>query len=420
MKRVLSFCVVMLLLISTFAVSVSAADSDQYGRGANIYIDTEKGCTSIATNSTFYRYMDIVKIGGFSQASNGVFLHNAVSEIRSIKGNSLPYPYFESSKTENGLTIKDNGDGSLTLNGTVTDTVYFQLTSPGAVVGYMSGAYYGVIGSSDVGFCTEGSKSNVFYTPDDPILGASYNDYMKLQFNAGSTFDNVTIYPTISRLKFTSDSEPLLPYSKVSYYIPSEVMALPGYGYGINSSFYNYLEFTPAGAVYYHEVVGEREYKTGDDSLENVKTNGVTTLYVLDKENVTEVTRYFDWYGVIEVFENSYVWVISSNKGGNMLKYVAYFSDFTEPCTTSHYFGTEYTCLFCGAHVPPPFHVLIMQNIIGGIGIGSNVATGFSDLFDGMMISNGKLTTIASMAFAFAGLALIIVIFYAISHKFKK
>jgi hypothetical protein len=44
--------------------------------------------------------------------------------------NLIPYPYYHTSKTTAGITITDNGDGTLTFNGTSTSaTVIFRLTS---------------------------------------------------------------------------------------------------------------------------------------------------------------------------------------------------------------------------------------------------------------------------------------------------
>lgn len=39
--------------------------------------------------------------------------------------NYLPYPYYETTKTASGITFTDNGDGTVTVNGTATDNVRF-------------------------------------------------------------------------------------------------------------------------------------------------------------------------------------------------------------------------------------------------------------------------------------------------------
>ena len=45
-----------------------------------------------------------------------------------LTGNNLiPYPYRHTTKTVNGLTFTDNGDGTIAVNGTSTATTGFAL-----------------------------------------------------------------------------------------------------------------------------------------------------------------------------------------------------------------------------------------------------------------------------------------------------
>ena len=41
--------------------------------------------------------------------------------------NLIPYPYYDTTKTANGITFTDNGDGSVTVNGTASETAFFYL-----------------------------------------------------------------------------------------------------------------------------------------------------------------------------------------------------------------------------------------------------------------------------------------------------
>lgn len=49
--------------------------------------------------------------------------HNLVTKIRSK--NLIPYPYTDTTKTENGITFTDNGDGTITPSGTASANAYF-------------------------------------------------------------------------------------------------------------------------------------------------------------------------------------------------------------------------------------------------------------------------------------------------------
>ena len=54
-----------------------------------------------------------------------------VDDIVNVYGakNLLSYPYYESTKTVNGITFTDNGDGTLTLDGTATAKISYHITA---------------------------------------------------------------------------------------------------------------------------------------------------------------------------------------------------------------------------------------------------------------------------------------------------
>lgn len=58
---------------------------------------------------------DAETLGGFTPVEVGA----------SGARNLIPYPYVDTTKTTNGLTFTDNGDGTITVNGTATATTYF-------------------------------------------------------------------------------------------------------------------------------------------------------------------------------------------------------------------------------------------------------------------------------------------------------
>lgn len=71
--------------------------------------------------------------------------------------NLLPYPYYHTTKTENGLTITDNGDGTVAIAGTATSetTFYLDHTNIGAILG--KGSY--VLSGCPTG----GNRENGYY-----------------------------------------------------------------------------------------------------------------------------------------------------------------------------------------------------------------------------------------------------------------
>lgn len=63
-----------------------------------------------------------IKLGAFN------YYHVKITGA-DIKKNILPYPYTETTKTVSGITFTDNGDGTITANGTATANTHFSLCS---------------------------------------------------------------------------------------------------------------------------------------------------------------------------------------------------------------------------------------------------------------------------------------------------
>ncbi len=49
-------------------------------------------------------------------------------DVKVSRKNLIPYPYAETTKTENGITFTDNGDGTITANGTATNNAVFYMS----------------------------------------------------------------------------------------------------------------------------------------------------------------------------------------------------------------------------------------------------------------------------------------------------
>ena len=56
------------------------------------------------------------------------FVDVSVVKVKAQGKNLIPFPYVDTTKTTNGITFTDNGDGSITANGTATDYAYFILS----------------------------------------------------------------------------------------------------------------------------------------------------------------------------------------------------------------------------------------------------------------------------------------------------
>ena len=67
----------------------------------------------------------------FEENTNGQIRGAAERVLRdcTIYGNCgknlIPYPYGQTTEVRNGVTFTDNGDGTITVNGTATSNTYF-------------------------------------------------------------------------------------------------------------------------------------------------------------------------------------------------------------------------------------------------------------------------------------------------------
>ena len=163
-----------------------------------------------------------------------------VTEVESVGANHLMFPYNFTEKSSNGITAKVNSDGTITLNGTATANAFFDIHYPSSEIGLVEGETY---------FISDGVNRTDAYVrvllPDG--TGISHSSfvyvpraYPQIRVSNGVTVENVTFKPMISKVKglpFTPYREPI--FSS----IPEAVQNLDGYGWGVNDTCYNYIDF---------------------------------------------------------------------------------------------------------------------------------------------------------------------------------
>ena len=98
--------------------------------------------------------------------------------------NLLPYPWVNTTKTQNGLTFTDNGDGSLTISGTATAETYFVL---------QNNKNYG---SSPINAIETESATNGQYTVSKRLYYNGVSKTLSVNILNGAAI-NETIYPQI-------------------------------------------------------------------------------------------------------------------------------------------------------------------------------------------------------------------------------
>ncbi len=197
-------------------------------------------------------YAEVGEVGGMTyrvnvgtEADPVYELRSApVTEVESVGRNLLPYPYAQSSTTNNGITYTVNDDGSVVANGTA-------VTGKNAVIylarniTFPAGTYIFVY--NDLPYAS-GSlvvlKNGVWLTDVDRsyVITIESGDVITiyLQLNGGVSATNLLIKPRINK---GTTALPYTPYQRHTLPIPEAVQALDGYGWGVNADCYNYIDW---------------------------------------------------------------------------------------------------------------------------------------------------------------------------------
>lgn len=153
--------------------------------------------------------------------------YTAVKVTRAGK-NLLPYPYRQGTVTRNGVTFTNNGDGSITLNGTATErtTTYWspehtqsgRFIASGAPEGASSATYY-------MSISTNGSYVRI--PPEGQEINGEVGN-IAIIVNEGQTVSNITFYPMLRSAEFTDATFEPYTAQEYTFAIPSEAGAVYG------------------------------------------------------------------------------------------------------------------------------------------------------------------------------------------------
>ncbi len=139
--------------------------------------------------------------------------------------NLISYPYLMTTKTVNGITFTDNGDGSITVNGTATNTIFYHLVpTEGTNALKLSAAKYYFSDN-----CNSSSSPRRFLIQAKKRFNSGWTNLLSMEggngvfditklecdciwvvlaISAGDTFDNVTFKPQLELGETATDYEP--------------------------------------------------------------------------------------------------------------------------------------------------------------------------------------------------------------------
>lgn len=128
--------------------------------------------------------------------------------------NLIPYPYVNGTVTVNGITFTNNGDGSITVNGTATGFASFIFSRGADKINFIGGmTYYFSCRHGIISYLTEeGGEINYIFSDSSPSFtwgeGWIFQS-IYIQLNEGQTENNLTVYPMLNE---GSTALPYMPY----------------------------------------------------------------------------------------------------------------------------------------------------------------------------------------------------------------
>ena len=96
--------------------------------------------------------------------------------------NLIPYPYSATTKTVNGVTFTDNGDGSITVNGTATANTVYELQTDNSMLLLPQGTY-------TLSGCPAGGSASTYFMVAVNDIGSIYTKFIR-DFGNGAAFSS--------------------------------------------------------------------------------------------------------------------------------------------------------------------------------------------------------------------------------------
>ncbi len=269
-------------------------------------------------------------------------------EVKVSSKNILPYPYTYSDYTQNGITVTDNGDGSITVNGTATGGAHFYFTNHELTDLLEDGETYTVsIATPEkilpVFHCVDKGTGQISYHGGNIItftVNKEKYTYHQLRIQVGEGFscDNLTIYPQLEK---GSTATPYTPYIddfaevEVKRYganlfniAATEIGVLSGYG--------NTNQRTLQEGIWYVGLTADNYYAPSFVASYHLRNDSVALVATIGGFGLTQAFRCKPnqtYYFSCEKSSEAECAVGFYDADGNWLAYTERSASFTTPDT---------------------------------------------------------------------------------------
>lgn len=191
---------------------VGLAFETNVGQGGYLYLLVGEGNTY--DNVTVYPQLEY---GTVATPYTPYVPNDKAVTVKSCGKNLIPYPYRETTKTMNGITFTDNGDGSVTINGQLIENKTTEFECLSKIILPVGAYTFGDIGGKNVAFIAKLYKGDTWQRNwnngkieiTNDIYGGGY--YIRLAVHASwnVNYSNVTVYP---QLEYGTTATPYEPY----------------------------------------------------------------------------------------------------------------------------------------------------------------------------------------------------------------
>lgn len=133
---------------------------------------------------------------------DGTPLETEYGGIIIVRNNLIPYPYVDTTNTNGGITFTDNGNGTITLNGTANSSSPLPtFTLDGSFIGDGSNYFIKGTGTDDIElFISNNNAINMaFVGKDDETIQLNGSYTITVAPVRGKTFNNYTFIPIIRK-----------------------------------------------------------------------------------------------------------------------------------------------------------------------------------------------------------------------------
>lgn len=211
----------MIDIIARGMIEESNGDISQISEKVNNHTEDSDIHVTVNDKENWNSHPNDVMASGNPVVMDGLQGGVPFSEITVSGKNLIPFPYYETTKTVNGITFTDNGDGTIAVDGTASsDAVFYFANKKDIILSgnsfYLSGCPVGGSGSTyDIVFVTFDENNTTISVYNDVGNGKrvtvsenakTVNIYIRIR--SGQTISNLIFHPQLELGSNPTEYEP--------------------------------------------------------------------------------------------------------------------------------------------------------------------------------------------------------------------